>query len=70
MKKYERPEIKEVKLDLQPILAGSDVPEPGPIGEDWQSDSLLKEMSRRDSCDFFLCMRYCRAQVIQAQLGT
>ena len=53
MKKYERPEIKEVKLDLQPILAGSDVPEPGPIGEDWQSDSLLKEMSRRDSCDFF-----------------
>lgn len=36
MKKYERPEIKEVELDLEPILAaGSDGEGQGPIGEDW-----------------------------------
>lgn len=39
MKKYEKPEIKEVELELLPILAGSDVPggggEGGDIGEDW-----------------------------------
>ena len=44
MKKYEKPEIKEVELELLPILAGSDVPgggdDPtggggGGIGEDW-----------------------------------
>ena len=44
MKKYEKPEIKEVELELLPILAGSDVPGPGgegqgggggEIGEDW-----------------------------------
>jgi len=35
MKKYERPEIKEVELDLEPILAQSDVDPQGPIGEDW-----------------------------------
>jgi hypothetical protein len=35
MKKYERPEIKEVEVELQPLLEGSDVTPPGPIGEDW-----------------------------------
>jgi len=40
MKKYEKPEIKEVELELLPILAGSDVPGGGgegggEIGEDW-----------------------------------
>lgn len=43
MKKYEKPEIKEVELELLPILAGSDVPGEGEggqggqggIGEDW-----------------------------------
>ncbi len=42
MKKYEKPEIKEVELELLPILAGSDVPGGGgggegggDIGEDW-----------------------------------
>lgn len=35
MKKYERPEIKEVEVELQPLLEGSDVEPGGPIGEDW-----------------------------------
>ena len=41
MKKYEKPEITEVELELLPILAGSDVPDDptggggGGIGEDW-----------------------------------
>lgn len=33
MKKYEKPEIKEVELELQSILADS--VQPGPVGEDW-----------------------------------
>lgn len=35
MKKYERPEIKEVELELQPILAGSDIEPQEPTGEGW-----------------------------------
>ena len=42
MKKYEKPEIKEVELELLPILAGSDIPGGGgggegggDIGEEW-----------------------------------
>lgn len=41
MKKYEKPEIKEVELELLPILAGSDEygggggQQGGDIGEDW-----------------------------------
>lgn len=36
MKKYVKPSIKEMELDFQPILAGSDTPTPsGPISEGW-----------------------------------
>lgn len=35
MKKYEKPEIKEVELELSPILTGSDAGGGGEIGEDW-----------------------------------
>jgi hypothetical protein len=35
MKKYEKPSIKEMKLDIQPILAGSNIQPSGPIGEGW-----------------------------------
>ena len=34
MKKYEKPEIKEVELELSPILTGSDTGG-GDIGEAW-----------------------------------
>ena len=34
MKKYEKPEIKEVELELSPILAESG-DQGGDIGEDW-----------------------------------
>lgn len=35
MKKYERPEIKEVEVELQPLLEASEGGGGGPIGEDW-----------------------------------
>jgi hypothetical protein len=36
MKKYVKPSIKEMELELQPILAGSDDLTPsGPISEGW-----------------------------------
>lgn len=35
MKKYERPEIKEVEVEFQPLLEGSEGGGQGPIGEDW-----------------------------------
>ena len=35
MKKYEKPSIKEMKVDIQPIRAGSNRQPSGPIGEGW-----------------------------------
>lgn len=42
MKKYERPEIKEVEVELQPLLEAS-AGGGGPIGEDWQKFFDSKE---------------------------
>ena len=35
MKKYVKPTIKEVAVELQTILAGSSIEPSGPIGEGW-----------------------------------
>ena len=47
MKKYERPEIKEVEVEFQPLLEGSDVDPQGPIGEDWQNHFSLIQRSTK-----------------------
>jgi len=35
MKKYVKPSIKEMELELQTILAGSSIEPSGPISEGW-----------------------------------
>ena len=35
MKKYVKPSIKEMELDIQPILAGSSIEPSGPISDGW-----------------------------------